>query len=460
MQYQPSMNFRDNMNALINFPKNNNSATIKGDSNGKLFSSDGSYMSRTVGWWSGTDLKGTAAIIDRTCQDMLHEIGDTVYRAEHTDSLEEASKAREFYLKAGEALSSMKEIQRVYTKRYEGEQHEGIAELDQAIHTFEQGLKQFEKQESNLAQRILSASALLFEEAEDDLGKSFLYMPTDVEPSKAYAGLEQDLPKVSSWWGTYGQGPTMLGKLASGYNTAKEIAVGAISPYAYEASSDPVALGGQKRVANGGKQLGGGDVYNFIEGISKKTPVNAIHDFHLSGGSAVNNKTVEQVKSIITSQAGYFNDPSLPVVIPVVFTGEGIWERNHIAVILIKDNCVEYYDAKGIVSENKPLAQGSGTLRDVLEFCRDKFTKGGAIMENPYPHQYDAHNCGVFVCRHLHDRLINNSSMGTMKTTAPSLSEVEDFRQEVIRTAYPAEEKSIDKGNSPGPSSSSSKDDF
>ncbi|CRX39417.1 hypothetical protein [Estrella lausannensis] len=458
MQYEPSMNFRDNMNALVNFPKNNEHATIKSDSSGKLFSSDGSYLARTVGWYSGSDLKGTTAVINRTCQDMLNEIGETVFKAEHSDSLVEAANAREFYLKAGQALESMKEIQKVYAKRYEGKQHEGMNELSQTIQAFEEGLKRFEEQESNLAQRILSASSFLFLEAENDLGKSFIYVPNEVEPSQAFAGLEQDLPKVSSWWGTYGQGPTVLGKLASGFNTAKEIAVGTFSPYAYEASSDRVALGGQQRVANGGKQLGGSDVYHYIEGISKKTPVNAIHDFHLAGGSAVNNKTVEQVKSIINSQSDYFTDPSLPVVIPVVFTGEGVWERNHIAVILIKDNCVEYYDAKGIVSENKPLAKGSGTLRDVLEFCRDKFTKGGFIRENPYPHQYDAHNCGVFVCRHLHDRLIKNSAMGTMKTEAPSLSEVEDFRQEVIKTAYPADEKGNDKGNTVG--GSFSEDDF
>lgn len=447
MHYQPSIHFRQNMDTLIQFPKNNDSACIKADKHGVLFTNSGSYFSRSVGFMTGTTLSDTAQVIDKTCRDILYETGNTLGQAKESGSFEKAVEAREFYLKARESLESLKEIQRVYSKRYADKESEGVKSLATVIQSFEKGLQQFEEEERAIEERVSLASSQLFKEATEEMGMSFLYLPDSVEASKAYAGIEEDkLPIQKTWWTTHGQGPTMLGKLASGYNTAKELAIGAFSPYSYTPSSNPVERGGQKRVANPGQQLGGGDIVHYIDGVGKTVPVNAIHDFHLIPGSAVNTKTLNQIKETILAQSGYFSNPELPLIIPVTFSGESVWERNHIAVILIKDNCVEYYDAKGIVSEHKPLAEGSGTLRDVLEFCKENFTKEGHIMENPYTHQFDAHNCGVFVCRHLHDRLITNTSMGTMSPEAPTLSEVEDFRKEIIKTAYPAEEKQSGQG--------------
>lgn len=446
MDYRTSPNFRHNLDTLVYFPKNNESAIIKADSSGKLFSSEGGFYDRAVGYASGTVLKETASVIDITSREIIQEASQELLKAKKTNTLDDLTNARELFLKAHQALDSMKIIHRVYSNRYEGQESEGVKNLGETIKSFEMGLKRFAGEERDLGQRIVAATAVIFKQEEDDLDLgSFMHIPSDVEPNKAFAGVDdENVPKVSSWWGSYGEGPTMLGKLASGWNTATEITKGAFAAYSYTPSTDPVVLGAQKRVANGGRQLGGADVQSYIEGIRKDVPVNSIDNFYLMPGNAINTKTLEQVKSAILAQRDYFQNPDLPLVIPVTFSGEGVWERNHIAVILIKDNCVEYYDGKGIVSANKELAKGSGSLRDVLEFCKEHFTKEGHIKENPYPHQYDAHNCGVFVCRHLHDRLINKTMMGTMQPKVPTLSEVEDFRKEVIQRAYgPQEFKTI-----------------
>jgi len=345
MQSNSNVNFKENMTTLISFSVNNPEASIKADTAGKLFVSSDSYYSWGVGYLTGTKLEGTVSVIDNTCVEILKEISSTLEKAAKTDSLEVSLEAREIFLQAEQVLTGLKNIYGVYSKRYEGAGREGVENLAKTIDSFEKGIKSFEDQESSLMQRIEFASAKIFKEAENNLEDTFdnfVHIPDEVEPKKVFAGLEakvQNLPQESNWWSTHGEGPTMLGKMASGITTAKELFVGTIAPYAFTPSSDPVALSGQKRVANSGRQLGGADVNNYIQGLQKEMSLNTIRDFYLGAGQSINKNTLADIKEIIDLQVEQFQkfDVPAPVIIPIVFSGDGgIWERNHISVILIK----------------------------------------------------------------------------------------------------------------------------
>jgi len=175
-------------------------------------------------------------------------------------------------------------------------------------------------------------------------------------------------PKNDTWFTSTGSGPTFLGSVYSGVNT-------------YFYGTNPLTLE---------------DFNSYMQ----KMPLNLIQ-----GLSFEKESTLEMLmKGII------FN--ILPTVIPV-------YSSHHMAVILIKDKCVEYYDPKGVTSEKRALS--NGTLHDVLEFCQKTFDCQH-IVENPYTHQYDSHNSIVFVCRHIHDRLENNSLMGAFSAEIPDIA--------------------------------------
>jgi hypothetical protein len=447
MENQSNIHFLDNLNVIINFPKDNDQAQIKADSYGRLFTDLGNTYSSDQGTL-GNSLNEAILIIDRTAKEVFFEFEAVYQKAKEIDSLENYLKAEELYEKGAALLVSLDRIHTVYQKRDQETEQSGIKELEELAYFLEGRLASIKYDKTLVQQSITEICNRIYNNAYDnsvlelnDLTRSFVDLK-EVEPVKAYAGLQTNY-KVSNWYSSYGQGPTFLGKLVSGFNTVKELAIGTFNPYTYKASSDPQTLACQKRVANNGRQLGGMDIYNFIEGISKNKPVNAIHSFHLASGSSINGKTFAEIKDIISKQASHFIHGQ-PTVIPIVFEGAGMWEVNHIAVILIKDSIIEYYDAKGITSENKILADKEHTLRDVLLYCKETFG-AETIAENPYPHQFDVHNCGVFVCHHLYDRLVENTPPGTLIVSPPLLSDIESFRQKVIEIAYPVEQKN------PGP---------
>ena len=242
----------------------------------------------------------------------------------------------------------------------------------------------------------------------------------------------QNLPKDEGWLYETGTGPAIDKKVYSFVNTSYQCFKGLITPsYPYEPSPDPFTKKMQARVANPGSQLGGYDIYQFISGIEKEHKLNHISYFYFP--YSINNYTFEEIKDKIDELSINFN-PDLPIVIPINFEAYGFLERNHIESIIIKDRVVDYYDSKGALSEFKVL-KCSSTLQDVLNYCREKFNCT-AIAENSYIHQYDTHNCGVFVCRHIYSKICENQLMGTVTVKGPLTYEIQNFRETINQIAY------------------------
>lgn len=264
-------------------------------------------------------------------------------------------------------------------------------------------------------------------------GSGFLFLEPSVESVEVESTI-QNYPNQHGWIYDGGTGPALINKIQNVAVTGFQYAVGSFYPYQYKKSYDPTIQSMQKRVANGGRQLGGNDIYAFIEGISEKTPMNHISNFYFQGGVNILNYTMEKIKEEIDFATRNF-DLNLPICIPVNFGSYGLFERNHIASILIKDNIVDYYDSQGTISKHKKL-KDDFTIEDMLNYCRDKFTKDGAVIENRYIHQYDAHNCGVFVCRHIYSKICEGQLIGTLEIEAPSIYDIQNFRKVINKIAY------------------------
>lgn len=103
------------------------------------------------------------------------------------------------------------------------------------------------------------------------------------------------------------------------------------------------------------------------------------------------------------------------LIIPVVLKG---WPIDHIVSIYITRNkdeaTIEFYDSKGLTIGdrlNHPLANSAqmtlGRLVAELadRYCSDLTEDQITVKENTTKHQWDSHNCGVYVCRYFDARL-------------------------------------------------------
>ena len=94
------------------------------------------------------------------------------------------------------------------------------------------------------------------------------------------------------------------------------------------------------------------------------------------------------------------------IAIPVVLKGRF---RNHIVAVFVNriNNQIEFYDSKGLTSQDRKgeslLATEKLDLPKLLEELRQKYG-ATTIVENTHKHQYDVHNCGVFVCDYFRRR--------------------------------------------------------
>ncbi len=286
---------------------------------------------------------------------------------------------------------------------------------------------------------MLSATQPSFQELikKDSLTEkaAFLQEPFFILEKNMINERTENQPEYQGWLSTSGFGPTVAGRVYSGAMTCKELALSFFYDYpAYNPSEDPAIHKMQKRVLGRGVQLGSNDVYEFINEISRNNPVYHINEFYFQAGIAVNYLTFDQIKETIDQEAKDFH-LDIPICIPVNFGSQGLLERNHIAIILIKDGVVDYYDSKGIISSKRSL-QSNHTLEDVLEYCLTKFTREGKIVENPYMHQYDSHSCAVFICNYLFLKIVSNQTMGELYLETLKPGEIQDFRNSINQIAY------------------------
>jgi len=146
----------------------------------------------------------------------------------------------------------------------------------------------------------------------------------------------------------------------------------------------------------------------------------------------VNKSSLEELKKMIDNKDLFpFGDI---ICIPMVLAAREHFGRNHIVALLIKDQCLEYFDSKGILSEEIALAEQNETLHDVLAHLKKKY-KISQIFENRIPIQFNVHSCGVFVCDFYKRRLREHEPMGTMLTTVRP-GYVEAMHQHIFETLH------------------------
>jgi hypothetical protein len=101
------------------------------------------------------------------------------------------------------------------------------------------------------------------------------------------------------------------------------------------------------------------------------------------------------------------------ILIPIVLKG---LVRNHIVAVFFdrETNTLEYYDPKGLSIEDRHseyllnTAGGRITLNEAIENIKQKYGKEEEYIvthENTHKHQWDSHNCGVYVCDFFRRRL-------------------------------------------------------
>lgn len=135
--------------------------------------------------------------------------------------------------------------------------------------------------------------------------------------------------------------------------------------------------------------------------------------------------------------------PALPergekdlVFIPVVLHK---WPREHIVAVVYdaKKNRVEFYDPKGLTSEDHSeyLSRGKNLrLSDFLKMVAQRYgNKETTLWENTEKHQKDYHNCGVYILDYF-ERRLQAQTPEHIAANGRSFSEVNNgLRAEMLR---------------------------
>ncbi len=95
------------------------------------------------------------------------------------------------------------------------------------------------------------------------------------------------------------------------------------------------------------------------------------------------------------------------ICIPIVLKG---LFRNHIVAIQVntRAHTVEYYDSKGLTI----LDRNDDRLNTIIRHVMNQFANY-RLTENTDKHQYDSHNCGVYVMNFFRRKIDNNPSQPT-----------------------------------------------
>lgn len=148
------------------------------------------------------------------------------------------------------------------------------------------------------------------------------------------------------------------------------------------------------------------------------------------------NNDIILIQNFMFNQMSYKldkNDTAPFVLVPVVIK-QGA--RDHVVAVLYdrKKNRVEFYDPKGLTSadytENVRCSENNIKLSDVLnEVKRAYGDENTTLWENTTKHQYDSHNCGVYVLRYF-ERRLNNESPETIAENSDSFKSVNNSLRE------------------------------
>lgn len=179
--------------------------------------------------------------------------------------------------------------------------------------------------------------------------------------SESYVFIENDqtqAPPLHGWLslGQPGQGPNFFGKIAGVWATIMGLAA-APYPCKYHRQGD-AALSCTLRSM--GQSLNSAIVNWFLQSIAKDHPFHDLSDYYVGPECEIDRKTLNEIIVNLSAKKSLLHtniENQIPIVMPIVFKGAECVGINHIAVIMIKDKCVDYYDSQGITSERRNLSK-------------------------------------------------------------------------------------------------------
>ncbi len=123
------------------------------------------------------------------------------------------------------------------------------------------------------------------------------------------------------------------------------------------------------------------------------------------------------------------------IAIPVVLKG---CLRDHIVSIFVDtvSNRIEYYDSKGLTIQDRNDPMLNHVLLEVLEKYGNKET---SVIENREKHQYDSHNCGVYVLDYFYRRTSESTESIFAKGRGPRAANQELRARMIHQLATPSE---------------------
>lgn len=217
------------------------------------------------------------------------------------------------------------------------------------------------------------------------------------------------------------KGQNIFGKIFSILQTAKFLTAHPIS------SNEDPAL---ERLNHLGQSLSSNILNLFFEALQQKANFKLIPDYYLTSGCEITTYSLEEIKqNLDQSKLEESIAQNEPIVIPVVLKGKELFNINHIALIIINNSSIEYFDSKGLSSKTKGLNDGSNTVFHVLTYLNQKlFNNEAKIFENPHAIQFDVNNCGVMVAAQVYRRIVDKQPMGFFTQAVYTESQIRDFR--------------------------------
>lgn len=286
----------------------------------------------------------------------------------------------------------------------------------------------------SLRERIEGEKKFISSVLQTQLEKQLVMPEPDAQSSLSFSLAqfnEENKILAPSYYAAHeGTGPTIVGKAYSVANTLMTMTKDYIYPPTADVSNvyDPGIRRMIQQLACEGSQLDSSILGTYL-GIMKDQV--SFHPINTFMNSSMDRFNIGEIESILMSYKQ--SDKQKPVCIPVVFGNESVLERKHIAVILIKDGQIRYYDSKGVVSSERYLGDGTSFNR-VLQACRTIFLENekAPIIENKTVHQYDAHRCGVFVLFYLYQSLLRNKDAFYFSNKIIPAKFLDEFRHALI----------------------------
>jgi hypothetical protein len=224
-------------------------------------------------------------------------------------------------------------------------------------------------------------------------------------------------------------------------NTGLDIARGKLwGNLTIEKHPDDVIQKSRELLSTPGTFLNASIILGFLEGLQACRTFNKIDVFYTRN---IEDYTKEDIKQAVEYAKKTFI-PGQPVCIPIVFSyvRADLFTVGHIAVIIIENGILEYYDSKG--TDFTPNSQLQALITDFIDGCADELNASRKII-NYNKHQYDVHNCGVFVARHIYRRLINREPYNFEDNHVPTNAELDNFRLKICEVAFPLPNENVQK---------------